>query len=99
MSRTFSIRSGSVDSLKLSLRCGRKPNARQIRATLLRLRPTRFARDRVLQCVASLGLLSRSRTPFGLPRLSLEDAATRLQATLGSSRAPKRRARVAPEAP
>jgi len=57
MSRTFSIRSGSVDSLKLSLRCGRKPKARQIRATLLRLRPTRFASARVLQCVASRGLL------------------------------------------
>ena len=53
--------SGSVDSLKLSLRCGRKPKARQMRATLLRLRPTRFASDRVLQCVASRGVLSRVR--------------------------------------
>jgi hypothetical protein len=58
MSRTFSISSGSVESLKLSLRCGRKPNARQIRATLLRLRPTRFASD----CSA----LSTSAV-FGLP--------------------------------
>src|SRR5438445_7690138 len=85
MSRTFSIRSGSVDSLKLSLRCGRKPKARQIRATLLRLRPTRFASDRVLQCVASRGLLSSvSVTAFSTAAsLILRGAPGR-----GSSRSP-----------
>jgi len=31
MSRTFSINCGSVDSLKVSLRCGCRPNARQMR--------------------------------------------------------------------
>jgi hypothetical protein len=34
MSRTFSTSSGSGDSLNFSLRCGCKPNARQMRATV-----------------------------------------------------------------
>ena len=31
MSRTFSMNSGSFESLKVSLRCGCKPKARQMR--------------------------------------------------------------------
>lgn len=53
MSRTFSMNSGSVESLKLSVRCGCRPKARQIRPTVLWLRPLAFAIERVLQCVAS----------------------------------------------
>src|SRR5512147_1388432 len=34
MSRTFSTNSGSVDSLKVSLRCGCSENARQMRCTV-----------------------------------------------------------------
>jgi hypothetical protein len=34
MSRTFSTKAGSLDSLKVSLRCGCKPKARQIRPTV-----------------------------------------------------------------
>ena len=46
MSRTFSISSGSVDSLNVSLRCGCRPNARQIRWTVVRPRPLAFAMSR-----------------------------------------------------
>ena len=58
MSRTFSINNGSFDSLNVSLRCGARANARQIRLTLLRLNPHAFAIERVLQCVASRGVFS-----------------------------------------
>ena len=43
---------GSLDSLKVSLRCGRSPEARQMRLTAMRLIPARFAISRVLQRVA-----------------------------------------------
>lgn len=39
MSRTFSTNNGSGDSLKVSLRCGWSPKARQIRLIVARLRP------------------------------------------------------------
>ena len=39
MSRTFSINSGSGDSLNVSLRCGCNPKARQIRLIVMRLKP------------------------------------------------------------
>ena len=49
MSRTFSISNGSGDSLKLSVRCGCNPNARQIRLMAMRLSPVVLAISRVLQ--------------------------------------------------
>ena len=53
---------GSGDSLKLSTRCGLRPNARQIREIADWLIPVAAAMDRVDQCVASTGLDSRVRT-------------------------------------
>ena len=58
MSRTLSMNSGSGDSLNVSLRCGCKPKARQMRLTVLWLRPHCRAIARVLQCVASRGVVS-----------------------------------------
>src|SRR5512132_3031750 len=49
MSRTFSTNSGSVDSLKVSLRCGCSEKARQMRCTVEGARPDALAIDRVLQ--------------------------------------------------
>src|ERR1700683_200561 len=50
---------GSVDSLKVSVRCGCKPKARQMRPMVENDNPVALARPRVLQCVAASGLLSR----------------------------------------
>jgi len=55
MSRTFSMNSGSFDSLNVSLRCGCREKACQIRLTVLRLSPHCAASERVLQWVASFG--------------------------------------------
>ncbi len=49
MSRTFSTKKGSVDNLNVSLPCGCKPKACQIRTTALWLSPTCRAKERVLQ--------------------------------------------------
>ena len=46
-------------SLNVSARCGWSPNARQIRCTADCVRPTSAAIERVDQCVASLGALSK----------------------------------------
>ena len=46
-------KSGSFESLNVSVRCGCRANARQMRCTVLRLRPHAFASERVLQWVAS----------------------------------------------
>ena len=52
MSRTFSTNCGSVDSLNVSVRCGCKQKACQIRWTDDADTPAAFAMPRVLQCVA-----------------------------------------------
>jgi len=52
---------GSLESLKVSLRCGRNPKARQMRLTAIRLIPARLAISRVLQCVAPLGRVASVR--------------------------------------
>ena len=59
MSRTFSTKSGSLESLKVSTRCGFRPKARQMRQTAVWLSPVALASERVLQCVASAGVASR----------------------------------------
>ena len=59
MSRTFSMNSGSRDSLKVSQRCGFRPNARQMRLTVAALSPHALAIERVLQCVAPAGIVSK----------------------------------------
>ena len=43
VSRTFSTKAGSEDSLKVSARCGRRPKERQIRLTAVWLIPARRA--------------------------------------------------------
>ena len=50
---------GSVDSLKVSTKWGLSPKARQIRLTAVWLIPNARASDRVDQCVASFGELSK----------------------------------------
>ena len=55
MSSTFSVNLGSLDSLKVRVRCGLSPCAFQMRCTLVWLMPATFAMLRTLQCVASAG--------------------------------------------
>lgn len=54
-SRVFSTKSGSVESLNVSVRCGCKPNVFQIRTIADCERPVSAAISRVLQCVAFFG--------------------------------------------
>jgi hypothetical protein len=58
MSRTFSTNCGSVESLKVSVRCRASEKAVQMRCTDETDRPDAFAIERVLQCVASIGIVS-----------------------------------------
>ena len=51
------MKSGSLDNLKDSTRCGWSPKARQMRLTADWLMPVASAIDRVDQCVASAGAL------------------------------------------
>ena len=53
---------GSGDTLNSPTRCGLSPNARQICDTAVCETPTAAAIDRVDQCVAPAGALSRVRT-------------------------------------
>ena len=87
-SRTFSTKSGSVESLKVSTRCGCRPKARQIRCTVAVDRPLALAMPRELQCVPSAGRLSRVRLITASIRSSpiLRGAPER-----GSSRSPSSR--------
>jgi hypothetical protein len=59
MSRTFSMNCGSVESLKVSTRCGLSAKARQIRLMADCDMPRWRARLRVDQWVASVGVVSR----------------------------------------
>ena len=58
MSRTFSTNSGSVDSLKVSLRCGCSENAFQIRCTVDGAKPDARAIPRDVKCVRPVGSVS-----------------------------------------
>ena len=60
-SRTLSTKAGSVDSLNASALCGAKPNARQMRDTMVWLMPICRAMARVDQCVAPSGRVSSVR--------------------------------------
>ena len=53
---------GSGDSLKVSLRWGRNPKARQMRLMVMRRRPFARANDRLLQCVVPRGVVSNVAT-------------------------------------
>jgi hypothetical protein len=59
MSRTFSMNSVSLESLKVSTRCGCNASARQMRLTAGWLSPLRLAIARVLQWAASRGFVPR----------------------------------------
>ena len=61
MSRTFSTQNGSVDSLKVSLRCGLTPNSENQRCTVLFETPSASAIRRTLQAFAWSGLCCRAR--------------------------------------
>ena len=58
MSRTFSTNCGSLESLKVSLRCGANEKAFQMRSTVEMDTPDVLAIERVLQCVAAAGIVS-----------------------------------------
>ena len=59
---TFSMNSGSVDSLKVSARCGLSSNVRQIRPIVDFDSPDRLAIDARDQCVAFFGVSSSVAT-------------------------------------
>ena len=52
------LKRGSVESLKVSLRCGANEKAFQMRCTVETDTPDVLAIERVLQCVASAGIVS-----------------------------------------
>ena len=61
MSRTFSTNSRSEESLNVSLRCGCRPKARQMRWLVEGAWPTAFAIKRSDQWIAPDGAVSRGR--------------------------------------
>ena len=72
MSRTFSMKSGSVESLKVSSWCGFKAKARQMRLTADWLMPVASASERVDQWVASRRRLLQGLCDHPLdPRLEI----------------------------
>src|SRR6266571_530527 len=98
MSRTFSMNSGSFDSLKDSVRCGCKAKARQMRLTVLRLSPQACAIERVLQCVASAGFVSSVRvsTASTVASVTVRGAPGRGSSSKPSSRFARKRVRHFP---
>src|SRR6266536_2654643 len=72
-STTFSTNSGSVDSLKVSARCGLSPKARQIRPTVDLLSPDLSAICLRDQWVASLGVSSSVATTTASTRSTVID--------------------------
>jgi hypothetical protein len=64
MSRPLSTNSGSVDSLKVSLRCGCSENAFQMRCTVDGASPEARAVPRELQCVLPTGGVSSVAVGF-----------------------------------
>lgn len=91
MSRTFSVNSGSVVSLKGSARCGCSPKARQIRETAVWERPTSRAIERVDQWVASFGIDSSVLTTTSS---TLSSEIVRGRPGRGSSSSPSQRCSV-----
>ncbi len=96
MSRTFSLKSGSVERVNLSTRGGARAKARQVRLIAVWLRAARRAIARVLQCVAFGGRLLQGQREHAL-HVCIADGARgagpgRVQqpvgAALGEARAP-----------
>ena len=88
MSRTLSMNNGSGDSLKLSTKCGFRPNARQIRLTADWVIPVEVASERVDQCVALAGVSSSVLT---ITRSTSSSPIDRGAPGRGSSCSPSRR--------
>ncbi len=88
MSRTFSTKSGSVESLKDSARWGWSPKACQIRRMVVWLSPTSSAIDRVDQWVASSGF---SSSVFTITASTWSSVMERGTPGRGSSDSPPRR--------
>ena len=76
---------GSAESLKVSVRCGCRPKARQIRFTVAELMPHAFAIERVLHCVAPRGIDS---SVIVTTRSTSASLTVRGAPGLGSSRRP-----------
>ncbi len=95
MSRTFSTKSGSLESLNVSCRCGCRPKARQMRETAVCDRPASRAMERVLQWVAPAGTLSNVLAITASMRVSsmLRGAPGRGASSRPSSRCSTKRAR------
>ena len=98
MSRTFSMNSGSFDSLKVSVRCGWRPNARQMRLMALWVRP-QLARHRprapvrrVPRVVSSVRVITRSTSASVIVR----GAPGRGSSSRPSSRCARKRERHLP---
>src|SRR5579875_2337289 len=92
------MKNGSLDSLKVSVLCGCKPKACQIRTMADCDRPVRWAMLRVLQWVALSGLLSRVRrmTSSILASLSERGAPGRGSSAKPSKRSSTKRVRHLP---
>jgi hypothetical protein len=86
---------GSFESFQRSRRWGCSPNARQIRDTAVCERPTSAAIERVDQCVASLGVVSKVLTITSSTRASVtvRGRPGRGSSTRPSSRCAAKRAR------
>ena len=91
MSRTFSAESGSVESLKLSARCGRRPEARQARPTVAADGPEASATVRRLHCVPPSGRSASVRSGSAATRSS---SVRRGAPGRGSSSSPSARSRA-----
>jgi hypothetical protein len=83
------MNSGSLESLKLSARCGCSPKARQIRLIEVWLMPIERAIERVDQWVASVGFVSRV---FTITASTISSVIVRGAPGRGSSKSPPRRA-------
>ncbi len=88
MSRTFSMNSGSVDSLKLSARQGWRPKAAQMRVTAVWFSPIALAIEHGDQWVASAGFSWRVLT---ITSSTLSSPILRGAPGRGSSNRPSRR--------
>ena len=88
ISRTFSMKSGSLESLKVSLRWGARAKARQMRRILVWLSPHALAIERVLQWVAFFGVDSKviASTRSISASLSLSGVPTRASSSRPSRR-------------
>lgn len=98
VSRTFSTKNGSVESLKFSCQCGLRPKACQLRTMAFWFQPLAAAMGRVLQCVALAGRVSSVRvtTASTLASVSLRGCPGRGKSPSACSPPARKRSRHAP---